>query len=334
MEELLVPSSNFNDIRLVSKITSSNLLGWWNGQSSDNQSFLIKLVLKSDICDSQKRIEFARLTSKWKQISATHDSSFFELSQDSFTYYLITKKPEGLSLTDYVSFYGTLNEDQFFTFAAELAAEFADYSEKGQTELILTTDQVFLDKNGNFLSIIPFTLQHKPDQKYYPPEIYTSQWVSSSATWNLGIILYYAYVGSYPFIGDSNESLKKSILTNSLVFPSGTEEKTKQMISQLLIKNFLLRDPISKISDSIRSSSKTKPSKKKSILKNIKQTIGPNFDYEQPLTLSKRIRKLNSSDDVEVIAARLYRNKRYTLQYKPNSLLIPCCGPIQILSRK
>ena len=337
MEELLIPSTHFSDLRLVSKITKGNLQGWWNAISANNQSFFVKLLLKSDITDVHQRIKFASITSKWKKFEESHRHNSFELSQDPYTYYLITKKPDGVSLTDYLALYGTLNDDKLVQLAIDLAEEFSLLSEKGQSEISITCDQIFLDDKGNFTTLIPFTIQQHQDERYFSPEMFNCQWVSASCTWNLGIILYNSYVGSYPFTGETSDMLKESILVQSLIFPSSTEEKSKQMISQMLIKNFLLRDSISKVADSIISSRSLKTNRRDAFLNSKAKQLQDkedDCDNNQRLTLSKRIRKLNSSGDVVVFSKNLMTEKKANHIRSNSSVLTNGFLPMQILSRK
>lgn len=237
---------------------------------------------------------------------------FQDLCDDTFYHFIIIEEPTGESLGDYVMKNGPLSDENTVNLIKDLINVFTDLSDLIQSELYLTQDQVFVDENGRLTKVIPLTFQNTPDYHFFAPEIIWGNNNSNSiATWVLGVIAYFAYVGTLPFSGETPEELNENILSGTLVFPSSASDKIRALISRMLLKNHILRDPI----DTFQFS----------FLKDIEPSQ------------HRKVKKAMSAADIEFKGIDLVKNtrpKRKSFESSDRTQLSVCLTPVNIRSRK
>ncbi|QQP31442.1 Ribosomal protein S6 kinase beta-2, partial [Caligus rogercresseyi] len=115
----------------------------------------------------------------------------------------------------------------------------------------LKPENIMLDVSGN-IKLVDFGLsQNHMNRKrtktmcgtacYMPPEVIRREWYSFAADWwSFGILAYDMMVGAPPFMCDSSEDTRESILNDKISFPF---KPTLSRCARILIKSLLTKDP-------------------------------------------------------------------------------------------
>lgn len=249
--ELCIPTE-IGHYNFLTQIKFGNDPFLWKGYDRDkNEEVAIKLIFKQDFQDMKTLTEITDEIALLRSVDHPLVAKLREMIQDSKFYYIILDFPREKPLATYITENGPMTDSQaqkFFKQLLDIANSMCSATTK--YVFMLTSDTICVNKNGEidqvFMTISP-RLFNKSIH-YLSPEVINGRLVGQPSTvWVCGIILYYSLTGKYPFTGDNDEEISKSVLTRPLFVPTNLSTGAIDLIKKILSKNPVTRLPISAI---------------------------------------------------------------------------------------
>ena len=232
---------------------------WKAVHKATNTEVAIKIFRKSaitkdsDIAVVRNEIEIHRL------LSHRYIVQLFDFSETVFNFYFIMEFVPCGTLADMIKKHSFLDAKTFQPIFAQiiLALDYL-HSKLNIGHMDLKPQNILLDEDTN-IRISDFGLSKKftddsiPNPKqgtlhYFAPERLSSDTVTKAVDiWSLGVILYYALVGAFPFEGSTRKSIMKKIVSSEPDYPAFLGKDISELLHGMLTKNPLERMTIEDI---------------------------------------------------------------------------------------
>lgn len=226
------------------------------------QKRVIKNIKKNRIRSAEDKAQFLNELEVLQSLDHPNIVKLYEFYEDDFNFYLVTEYLAGGELFEYIVSKQYLSEPKAAHFLKQTLSALDYIHSKGIIHRDLKPQNLVLDKesDGAILKIIDFdtsirihTNQYLTNDAtflYTAPEILkNSNFNQKSDMWSLGVILYILISGKQPFNSDSEEEMKKLIVSGKFLF-CGLQWEYVSTQCKNLIKNLLSLNPAKRMSAS------------------------------------------------------------------------------------
>jgi len=216
-----------------------------------NKEFAIKIYEKKKGFTARKRRGVMHEIQILKTLNNPNIVRLFETIEDSNNLYLVFEGVEGGSLCDYLRRVPSnkLPEPEAKRLFSQIVNAIQYCHSKNVVHRDIKLENILLDGNKN-VKVIDFGFSVVVNTVcklsmfcgtalYIAPEIISrkSYWGPPVDVWSLGVILYVMLSGKFPFKGNSESELYKSISRGVYTVPKGISESASKLLANLLNTN-------------------------------------------------------------------------------------------------
>lgn len=218
---------------------------------SKSQKVAIKIYEKSLLSEPRRQKRVEAEIAILKLLNHNNIVKFYDTFQTTNHLYLVTELVRGQSLHNYIKERqkSRLCEKEALRIFKDIVIAIEYCHSMNVVHRDIKLDNILIDLRGNVKIIdFGFSAIEKSNQlldthcgtlSYMAPEVIRKRDYHGPPAdiWALGVVLYAMLFGYYPFRGENDEELVKSIKKGSIVFPEEVSERTQNIISNLLKVN-------------------------------------------------------------------------------------------------
>ncbi|CAG9333291.1 unnamed protein product [Blepharisma stoltei] len=216
---------------------------------SSNEMVVIKMIKKS-FAASEKHMRHVKNERQiLQQLRCPFIVRLLGTFQDETFLYMVLEFAQGGEIYRLLQLEHSFDIDKIRFFAAEIVSAFSHLHSRSVIFRDLKPENVLFATNGHIKLVdfgfakhlkdgeFSYTMCGTPD--YLAPEMIRQTGHEFSLDWwTLGILLYELYTGKTPFYHSNPYVMYEKVLREEVIFPENFDEELKDLVGQLLIKDY------------------------------------------------------------------------------------------------